>query len=324
MYWLPDDGIIRISATDGRAKTANLRRDARASLHVTSDDFWSYVVIEAQAEVTAVAASPDDAVVDELVEYYRALSGEHPDWDDYRRTMVADRRLVLRLRPERAYGMTSRADHPSAAKTGSHEVDEVVVVEGAAIGLVDAGERALEALDRPPPALDVREVRREQADLRTGLLDDPARRPLVGEGVQRICRRTHLLGRRDSACYRSSCRAKASNADSIWRIHDGNQIAPCSMTPTAEVREALEHACRWDQVVASLIFFFFFFFFFFFKKKKRGGGGGGKKIFLSARPAGRTPRRGPRSCSSGSPVWRSSLPPEYVSVGSRSRICGSA
>ena len=108
VYWLPDDGIIRISATDGRAKTANLRRDARASLHVTSDDFWSYVVIEAQAEVTAVAASPDDAVVDELVEYYRALSGEHPDWDDYRRTMVADRRLVLRLRPERAYGMTSR------------------------------------------------------------------------------------------------------------------------------------------------------------------------------------------------------------------------
>ena len=108
VYWLPDDGIIRISATEGRAKTANLRRDARASLHVTSDDFWSYVVIEAQAEVTPVAASPDDAVVDELVEYYRALSGEHSDWDDYRRTMVADRRLVLRLRPERAYGMTSR------------------------------------------------------------------------------------------------------------------------------------------------------------------------------------------------------------------------
>ena len=103
-----DAGIVYVSMTEGRAKTANLRRDARASLHVTSDDFWSYVVIEAQAEVTPVAASPDDAVVDELVEYYRALSGEHSDWDDYRRTMVADRRLVLRLRPERAYGMTSR------------------------------------------------------------------------------------------------------------------------------------------------------------------------------------------------------------------------
>ena len=108
VYWVGDDGIIRISATDDRAKSANLRRDARASLHVTSDDFWSYVVIEAQAEVTPVAAAPDDAVVDELVEYYRTLSGEHPDWDDYRRTMVADHRLVLRLRPERAYGMTPR------------------------------------------------------------------------------------------------------------------------------------------------------------------------------------------------------------------------
>ena len=106
VYWLPQDGVIRISATDGRAKTANLRRDARASLHVTSDDFWSYVVVEAEAEVTPVATAPDDPVVDELVEYYRALSGEHPDWDDYRRSMVADGRLVLRLRPERAYGMT--------------------------------------------------------------------------------------------------------------------------------------------------------------------------------------------------------------------------
>ena len=108
VYWLDDDGMIRVSATDGRAKTANLRRDGRASLHVTSDDFWSYVVVEAQAEVSPVAATPDDAFVDELVAYYRALNGEHPDWDDYRRAMVADRRLVLRLRPERAYGMTAR------------------------------------------------------------------------------------------------------------------------------------------------------------------------------------------------------------------------
>ena len=96
---------IRISVTDGRAKTANLRRDPRASLHVTRDDFYAYVVIEARAEVTPVAAAPDDATVDELVEYYRAVAGEHPDWDDYRRAMVADRRLVVRLRPERAYGM---------------------------------------------------------------------------------------------------------------------------------------------------------------------------------------------------------------------------
>jgi hypothetical protein len=42
--------------------------------------------------------------VDELVSYYRALTGEHPDWDDYRRAMVADERLVLRVRPTYAYG----------------------------------------------------------------------------------------------------------------------------------------------------------------------------------------------------------------------------
>ena len=104
-YHLGDDGVIRISVTDGRAKTSNLRRDPRASLHVTRDDFYAYAVIEARTEVTPVAAEPDDATVDELVDYYRAVAGEHPDWDDYRRTMVADRRLVLRLHPERAYGM---------------------------------------------------------------------------------------------------------------------------------------------------------------------------------------------------------------------------
>ena len=55
-----------------------------------------------------MAAEPDDATVDELVEYYRAVAGEHPDWDDYRRAMVTDGRLILRLHPERAYGMLTR------------------------------------------------------------------------------------------------------------------------------------------------------------------------------------------------------------------------
>ena len=53
----------------------------------------------------------------------------------------------------------------------------------------------------------------------------------VGYGVKRTWRRTYSLGRSDSARSRSSWRAKASNADSIWRIHDGTQIAPCSITP---------------------------------------------------------------------------------------------
>lgn len=104
-YALGDDGVIRISVTADRAKTKNAARDGRVSLHVTADDFWSYVVIEGDAEVLPTAAAPDDATVDELVELYRAVQGEHPDWDEYRQAMVADRRLVLRIHPTRAYGM---------------------------------------------------------------------------------------------------------------------------------------------------------------------------------------------------------------------------
>jgi PPOX class probable F420-dependent enzyme len=106
IQWTDDDGLVHVSVTDTRAKVRNLRRDPRVSIHVTADDFWSYVVLEGDAELTPVAASPDDATVDELVAYYRALNGEHPDWDDYRRAMVADQRLVLRLRPSHVYGMT--------------------------------------------------------------------------------------------------------------------------------------------------------------------------------------------------------------------------
>jgi PPOX class probable F420-dependent enzyme len=105
LYALGDDDVIRISVTDGRAKTANLRRDPRASLHVSSDDFWSYVVVEGDAELSPVAADPHDATVDELVELYRSLQGEHDDWDDYRAAMVADRRLVVRLPVGHLYGM---------------------------------------------------------------------------------------------------------------------------------------------------------------------------------------------------------------------------
>ncbi|MEH1167497.1 PPOX class F420-dependent oxidoreductase [Micromonospora sp. CPCC 205539] len=103
-----EPGLIRISVTDGRAKTANLRRDPRASFHVGSADGWAYAVAEARAELTAPSTEPDDATVEELVGLYRALRGEHPDWADYRRAMVAEGRLVLRLHVERIYGMPPR------------------------------------------------------------------------------------------------------------------------------------------------------------------------------------------------------------------------
>jgi PPOX class probable F420-dependent enzyme len=103
-----DDDVIRISVTDGRAKTANLRRDPRASLHVNRDDFWAYVVIEADVTMLPVATSPDDATADALVEYYRSVAGEHDDWGEYRQAMVDDRRLLLELHPTHAYGMLER------------------------------------------------------------------------------------------------------------------------------------------------------------------------------------------------------------------------
>ena len=107
-YFLGDDGVIRISVTDGRAKTRNLRNDPRASLHVAQSDFWAYCVIEADVELMPVAADPNDATADALVDYFRSVMGEHGDWDEYRRAMVADKRLLLLLTPTHAYGMLSR------------------------------------------------------------------------------------------------------------------------------------------------------------------------------------------------------------------------
>jgi PPOX class probable F420-dependent enzyme len=98
---------VRISVTENRAKTRNLRRDPRASLYVTSEDFWSYEVLDGTATLSEVTTRPDDTAAEELVQLYRAVSGEHPDWDDYRAAMVAEQRLVVRLAVEHVYGSTS-------------------------------------------------------------------------------------------------------------------------------------------------------------------------------------------------------------------------
>jgi PPOX class probable F420-dependent enzyme len=98
------DGVVRISVCADRAKYKNLRRDPRASLYVGQEDFWAYVVFEGDAELSPVAADPHDATVEELIDVYRRVLGEHPDWDEYRRAMVSDGRLAIRLRPTHAYG----------------------------------------------------------------------------------------------------------------------------------------------------------------------------------------------------------------------------
>jgi PPOX class probable F420-dependent enzyme len=96
--------VVRVSTRSPLAKTANLRRDPRVSLHATTSTMRAYVVAEGTAELGPVAADPHDPVVDELVEYYRALNGEHPDWDEYRTAMVTEERLVVRFTVDRTYG----------------------------------------------------------------------------------------------------------------------------------------------------------------------------------------------------------------------------
>ncbi|GAB2646887.1 PPOX class F420-dependent oxidoreductase [Nocardia goodfellowii] len=107
LHLVGDDGVIRISITADRAKYHNLRRDPWAALHVTRDDFFAYAVLEGTVELTPVAENPDDATVEELVAYYREATGEHPDWDEYRRAMVGERRVLARFTPANAYGMLS-------------------------------------------------------------------------------------------------------------------------------------------------------------------------------------------------------------------------
>ena len=101
----PRTPSIEVSVTEPRAKTRNLRRDARASILVSSEDGWSYAVAEGDATLSPPATSPDDDTVESLIVLYRNVLGEHPDWDDYRRAMVVDRRVLLRLPINHLYGM---------------------------------------------------------------------------------------------------------------------------------------------------------------------------------------------------------------------------
>lgn len=100
----PATGLLRVSITADRAKARILARDRRASYYVTSEDFWHWGVADGTADLTPVAADPQDNTVEELIDVYRAINGEHPDWDDYRAAMVRDQRLVVRLAVEHMYG----------------------------------------------------------------------------------------------------------------------------------------------------------------------------------------------------------------------------
>jgi len=104
VLYVLDGDVALMSVTADRAKTRNLQRDPRACLHVTDETFWKYVVLDGEVSLSPPASDPGDATVEALVSYYRRSNGEHPDWDDYRAAMVAERRLIATLHPSSAYG----------------------------------------------------------------------------------------------------------------------------------------------------------------------------------------------------------------------------
>jgi PPOX class probable F420-dependent enzyme len=97
-------GAIYVSMTEGRAKTANLRRDPRAALEVTSADGWAWATAEGTVTLTGPGTDPHGPEVEALVDYYRSAAGEHPDWDEYRAVMVSDRRVLMAMTIDRVYG----------------------------------------------------------------------------------------------------------------------------------------------------------------------------------------------------------------------------
>ncbi|MFE0133123.1 PPOX class F420-dependent oxidoreductase [Streptomyces sp. NPDC059037] len=101
-------GVIRVSTTQRTAKVANLRRDPRAALEVTSPDGRAWATAEGTVTLTGPGTDPDGPEVQALVDYYRSAAGEHPDWDEYRAVMVSDRRVLITLTVENVYGTSLR------------------------------------------------------------------------------------------------------------------------------------------------------------------------------------------------------------------------
>lgn len=95
-----DEGRVLISVTADRAKTANLRRDPRATLTVLPDEFFGpWLHLDGDCEVVDLPEA-----LDLLVDLYRQVSGEHDDWSEFRAAMQRDRRCILRITPTHAAG----------------------------------------------------------------------------------------------------------------------------------------------------------------------------------------------------------------------------
>ncbi len=93
-----DDGRIMISSRETAYKVRNLRRDPRASLCVVSDNWYGeWIQVDGSASIVSL---PD--AMDLLVDYYRRLRGDHPDWEEYRQAMVSEQRCMILMTIDRA------------------------------------------------------------------------------------------------------------------------------------------------------------------------------------------------------------------------------
>jgi PPOX class probable F420-dependent enzyme len=93
-----DDGMLVISTRERAMKTRNLRRDPRASVCVLSDEYYGgWIQVDGRASIVSLPEAMEG-----LVDYYRRVAGEHPNWDEYRRDMEKERRVLIRIEPERA------------------------------------------------------------------------------------------------------------------------------------------------------------------------------------------------------------------------------
>ena len=101
-------GVLYVSTSARTAKVANLRRDPRATLEVTSEDGWAWAAADGTVELTGPGTDPHGPEVEALVDNYRRAAGEHPDWAEYRAAMVSDRRVLIAMAVERVYGASVR------------------------------------------------------------------------------------------------------------------------------------------------------------------------------------------------------------------------
>ena len=98
------EGGVAFTTPGDRAKLLNLRRDPRCTLLVSRDDWWGYVVIEGTAKIMDADNTGSEELRQALREVYRRISGEHPDWDEYDRAMVDERRAVVVVLSDHVYG----------------------------------------------------------------------------------------------------------------------------------------------------------------------------------------------------------------------------